>query len=122
MGTPHCRARSSNPKAISGLVCCIISSGTCACLRRSASWVQDSGKNSWALTGQWNGVLLAGSSARYSALTTTWQLPILLKRAGVLRGDSDRGTPFLGQSCIIKHQDAIGHRMELQQALHARFV
>ena len=39
--------------------------------------VQDAGKYRWALTGQWKGELLVGSSASYSALTTTWQLPTL---------------------------------------------
>jgi hypothetical protein len=46
MGTPHCLARSSKPRAISGFVCCSVSSGTLACLQRLASCVQDSGKNS----------------------------------------------------------------------------
>ncbi len=44
------------------------------------------------------------------------------QRAGVLRGDSNRSAPFLGQTGIVEYQDAIGHRMQSQQALHARFV
>nr|WP_201360680.1 hypothetical protein [Dictyobacter formicarum] len=77
METPHSLVRSSNPSAMSGLLCWLIDSGACACLRRSVSCIQASGRKSWALTGQWKRGLLAGSSAKNSTLTMTWQLPIL---------------------------------------------
>src|SRR5258708_8191507 len=113
---PHCRARSSSPRAISGLVCSPSSAGTCVRLRRSSSATQDSGTNSRALTGQWNGVELAGSSARYSALTTTWQLPILLKPAGILGLDPHRFRPFLGQPGIVEDQHPARRRVDAPQA------
>src|SRR5260370_16537678 len=93
---PHCRARSSSPRAISGLVCSPSSAGTCVRLRRSSSATQDSGTNSRALTGQWNGVELVGSSARYSALTTTLHLPIFLKPPPILVLHPPPFLPFLG--------------------------
>ncbi len=44
------------------------------------------------------------------------------QRSGVLWGDADRGAPLLGQAGVVKHQNAITHRMQLQQALHAHFI
>ena len=46
----------------------------------------------------------------------------LAECSGVLRGHADRGGSFLRQAGIVKDQDAIGHRMQFQQPLHARLV
>ena len=96
IGTPYARARSSSESAIAGLVCSPSSAGTCVRLRRSASATQDSDTNSCALTGQWNGVLLVGSSARYSALTTTWQVPIVPNVPEYCAATPTDSVPFLG--------------------------
>ena len=57
-------------------------------------------------------------------ITTHHHLAVadLAQRARIFWSHADRGGSFLGQSRVVEHEDAIGHRMQGEQALDARFV